>query len=155
MSSHLWWVHAHYSPQLVEWWTYVSSPLMYSHLPPGQEQVPQDEAREGSCDEFVSGLGCRLLVNYGCWIVVSVWYNYLTILYITLLYSNDVAFVFVPWVIICVRLDPGTHVSRTRVSTLKSGCDIGCPKCTGQFRLCTSQVNMRWVIPEHVIHTFS
>jgi hypothetical protein len=33
MSSHLWWVHAHYSPQLVERWTYVSSPLLYSHPP--------------------------------------------------------------------------------------------------------------------------
>ena len=32
MSSHLWWVHAHYSPQLVELWTYVSSPLL-SHTP--------------------------------------------------------------------------------------------------------------------------
>jgi hypothetical protein len=33
MSSHLCWVHAHYSPQLVERWTYVSSPLLYSHPP--------------------------------------------------------------------------------------------------------------------------
>jgi hypothetical protein len=32
MSSHLWRVHAHYSPQLVERWTYVSSPLL-SHIP--------------------------------------------------------------------------------------------------------------------------
>jgi hypothetical protein len=28
MNSHLWWVHAHYSPQLVERWTCVSSPLL-------------------------------------------------------------------------------------------------------------------------------
>jgi hypothetical protein len=104
MSSHLWWVHAHYSPQLVERWTYVSSPLLYSH-PPGQEQVSQDEAREGCCDEFGSGLGRRLPVNNGCWIIVYVWCNYLTILYKTPLYINDVTFVFVPWVIICVRLD--------------------------------------------------
>jgi hypothetical protein len=32
MNSHLWWVHAHYSPQLVERWTCVSSPLL-SHTP--------------------------------------------------------------------------------------------------------------------------
>jgi hypothetical protein len=32
MNSHLWWVHAHYSPQLVELRTYVSSPLL-SHTP--------------------------------------------------------------------------------------------------------------------------
>jgi hypothetical protein len=40
--------------------------------PPGQEQVPQDEAYEGCCDEFVSGLGRRLPVNFGCWIIVFV-----------------------------------------------------------------------------------
>jgi hypothetical protein len=49
----------------------MSSPLLYSHAP-GQEQVPHDEAHEGCCDEFVSGLGRRLPVNYGCWIVVFV-----------------------------------------------------------------------------------
>ena len=32
VSSHLWRVHAHYSPQLVERWTYVSS-LLLSHTP--------------------------------------------------------------------------------------------------------------------------
>jgi hypothetical protein len=30
---------------------------------PGQRQVPHDEACEGCRDEFVSCLGCRLLVN--------------------------------------------------------------------------------------------
>jgi hypothetical protein len=45
---------------------YVSS-LLLSHTPPhtGQELVPQDEAHGGSCDEFVSGLGRRLPVNFG------------------------------------------------------------------------------------------
>jgi hypothetical protein len=64
MSSHLWRVHAHYSPQLVERRTYVSSPLL-SHTLTGQEQVPQDEARGGCCDVFVRGLGRRLRVNFG------------------------------------------------------------------------------------------
>jgi hypothetical protein len=122
MSSNLWWDHAHYSPQLVERWTYVNSPLLYSY-PPGQEQVPQNETHEGCCDEFVSSLDRRLPVKYGCWIVVFVWCNYLTILYRTLLYIKDVTFVSVPWVIICVRLDPSTHVSRARVWPPKSRCD--------------------------------
>jgi hypothetical protein len=34
-----------------------------THNPPGQEQVPHDEAYEGCRDEFVSGLGHYLLVN--------------------------------------------------------------------------------------------
>jgi hypothetical protein len=39
--------------------------LAVSHPPTGQEQVPQDEAHEGCCDEFVRGLGRRLPVNFG------------------------------------------------------------------------------------------
>jgi hypothetical protein len=39
--------------------------LVVSPPPPGQEQVPQDEAHGGCCDEFVSGLGRRLPVNFG------------------------------------------------------------------------------------------
>jgi hypothetical protein len=34
--------------------------------PSCQEQVPHDETHEGCCDEFVSGLGRRLPVNFGC-----------------------------------------------------------------------------------------
>ena len=99
------------------------SPLLYSH-PPCQEQVPQDEEHEGCCDEFMTSLGRCLPVNFGCWIVVFVWCNYLSILYRTLLYINDVTFVSVPWVIICVRLDPSTHlISRPGFRPLKSGCD--------------------------------
>jgi hypothetical protein len=42
------------------------SSLLLSHTPPtGQEQVQQDEARGGCYDEFVSGLGRRLPVNFG------------------------------------------------------------------------------------------
>jgi hypothetical protein len=38
----------------------------------GQGQLPQDKEHEGYRDEFVRGLGRRLPVNYGCWIVVFV-----------------------------------------------------------------------------------
>jgi hypothetical protein len=38
-----------------------------------------------------------------------------------LLYSKDMTFVSVPWVIICVRLDPSTHLRRTRVYPLSPG----------------------------------
>jgi hypothetical protein len=94
-----------------------------THIPLGQEQVPQDEAHEGCCDEFVSGLGRHLSVNFGCWIVVFVWCNYLTIFVYNSIIYKDVTFVLVPWVIICVRLDPSTHVNRARVWTPESGCD--------------------------------
>jgi hypothetical protein len=38
--------------------------LVIFTFPLGQEQVPQDEAHEGCCDEFMSGLGRRLPVNF-------------------------------------------------------------------------------------------
>jgi hypothetical protein len=53
-----------------------------THIPPGQEQVPQDKEHEGSRDEFVRGLGRRLPVNFDCWIVVFVWCIYLTTRYV-------------------------------------------------------------------------
>jgi hypothetical protein len=41
------------------------SSTLLSHTPTGQEQVTQDEAHGECRDEFVRGLGRRLLVNYG------------------------------------------------------------------------------------------
>jgi hypothetical protein len=100
----------------------VSSPLLYSH-PPGQGQVPWDMERGGCRYEIVRGLDRHPPVNYSCCIVVFVWCNYLAILYQTPLYIKDVTFVFVPWVIICVRLDPSTHLTHARVWPPKSRCD--------------------------------
>jgi hypothetical protein len=65
MNLHRKWAHAHYFSQLVDWWTYVSSPLLYSH-PLSLGQVLQDEEHEGFRDEFVRGLVRRLPVNYDC-----------------------------------------------------------------------------------------
>ncbi|NP_001143352.1 uncharacterized protein LOC100275975 precursor [Zea mays] len=41
------------------------SPISAAARTSGQEQVPQDEAHGGCCDEFVSGLDRRLPVNFG------------------------------------------------------------------------------------------
>ena len=124
VSSHLWRVHAHYSPQVVERWTYVSSPLL-SHTPTGQEQVPQDEAHGGCCDVFVRGLGHPLPVNFGlldrCLLMMYLFFYFCTEL---LLYSKVVAFVSVPWFIICVRLGPSTLGDfMSMPGSLKPGCD--------------------------------
>jgi hypothetical protein len=70
----------------------VSSPLLYSH-PLRQEQVPLDEAHEGCCDEFVSGLGHCLPVKFELLDRCLHMINYLTILYRTPLYANDVTFI--------------------------------------------------------------
>ena len=124
MSSHLWRVHAHYSPQLVERWTYVSS-LLLSHTP--------HRSRTGTA-------------GWGAWRMLrcvrersrssspsQLWvagplspYNVIIYLFCIelLLCSKDVTFDHVPWFIICVRLGPSTPgdyvhaqvlVPRTRV----------------------------------------
>jgi hypothetical protein len=108
MSSRLWRVHAHYSPQLVERWTYVSSPLL-SHTP--------HRSRIGT-----AGWGAwrmlwrvrersRLSSPSQLWVAGSLSpYEVIIYLFCTelILYSKDVTFVFVPWFIICVRLGPST-----------------------------------------------
>jgi hypothetical protein len=108
MSSHLWRVHAHYSPQLVERWTYVSSLLL--------SRTPQ-RPRTGT-----AGWGAWRMLWWVCersrpsspsqlWVARSLSpYDVIIYLFYTelLLYSKDVTFVSVPWVIICVRLGPST-----------------------------------------------
>jgi hypothetical protein len=106
MSSHLWRVHAHYSPQLVELWTYVST-LLLSHTP--------HRSRTGTA-------------GWGAWRMLwcvrerfrpsspsQLWvagplspYNVIIYLFCIelLLCSKEVTFDPVPWFIICVRLGP-------------------------------------------------
>jgi hypothetical protein len=119
IGSHLWRVHAHYSPQLVERWTYVSSPLL-SHTPPHR-------SRTGTV-----GWGAwRMLLWVHEWSRPSslsqLWvagslslYDVIIYLFCTelLLYSKDVTFVFVPWVVIFVRLGPSTLGDYVRARVL-------------------------------------
>jgi hypothetical protein len=122
MSSHLWRVHAHNSPQLVERWTYVSSHLL-SHTP--------HKSRTGTigwgawrmlwCVHERSRSSCPSQL----WVAGSLSpYDVIIYLFCTelLLYSKVVTFVFAPWFIICVRLAPSTpgdyiraRVPKTRV----------------------------------------
>ena len=115
LSSHFWWVHAHYSPQLVELWTYVSS-ILLSH-PPHRSRTDtagwsawrmlwwvRERSRSSSRNQL--------------WVAGPLSpYNVIIYLFCTelLLYSKDVTFEPVPWVIICVRRDPSTHLRHTRV----------------------------------------
>jgi hypothetical protein len=108
MSSHLWRVHTHYSPQLVERWTYVSS-LLLSHTP---HRSRTDTAgwgawrmlwrvRERSRPSSPSQLWVAGLLSPNDVFI----YLFCTKL---LLCSKDVTFDPVPWFIICVRLGPST-----------------------------------------------
>jgi hypothetical protein len=118
MSSHLWQVHAHYSPQLVELWTYVSS-LLLSHTPHRSRAGTEGwgawrmawRVRERSRPSFPSQL----------WVAGPLSpYNVIIYLFCTelLLYSRDVTFDPVPWIIICVRLGPSTPGGYVRARVL-------------------------------------
>ena len=126
MTSHLWRVHAHYSPQFVELWTYVSSPLL-SHTPHRSRTGTAGWGswrmswwvRERSRPSSPSQL----------WVAGSLSpYDVIIYLFCTelFLYSKDVTFVSVPWFIICVRLGPSTpgdYVRARVLVPLKPGCD--------------------------------
>jgi hypothetical protein len=122
MNFHLWWVHAHYSPQIVERWTYVSSPLL-SHIPPTHRSRTCTTSwgawrmlrcvRERSRSSSPSQL----------WVARSLYpYDIIIYLFCTelLLHSKDVTFVYVPWFIICVRLCPSTPGDYVRVRVPKT-----------------------------------
>jgi hypothetical protein len=126
MSSHLWRVHAHYSPQLVERWTYVSS-LLLSHTPPqvkhryhrmrrmGMSRCVRERSRPSSPSQlwFAGPLSPYNVIIYLFCIEL-------------LLYSKDVTFDPVSWFIICVRLGlstPGDYVRARVLVPLKPGCD--------------------------------
>jgi hypothetical protein len=107
MSSQLWRVHTHYSPQLVELWTYVSS-LLLSHIGPHRSRTGTTGwgawrmlrcVRERSRPSSPSQL----------WVAGPLSpYNVIIYLFCLelLLHSKDVTFDPVLWFIICVRLDP-------------------------------------------------
>jgi hypothetical protein len=108
MSSHLWRVHAHYSPQLVKLWTYMSS-LLLSHTP--------HRSRTGTAGWSAWRMLWWVRERSRSSSPVNFWvagplspYNVNIYLFCTelRLYSKDVTFDPVPWFIICMRLGPST-----------------------------------------------
>jgi hypothetical protein len=120
MSPHRQWAHAHYSPQLVEWWTYVSSPLLYSH-PQVKDRYHKIRSMK---DVTMSSWEVSTVISQSTMVARSLsTYDVIILLFCIelLLYSKDVTFISVPWVIICLRLDPSTHLICARVWPLNPG----------------------------------
>jgi hypothetical protein len=122
-----------------------------THILLGPEQVPQDKEHEGCRDEFMRRLGRCLPVNYGCWTVVFIWCNYLTILFRTPLYIKDMTFISVAWVIICVRLDPSTHLIRARVCPLNYGVTNALPSSRLMLLMIHTHVRLWFIIVGFII----
>jgi hypothetical protein len=128
MNSHLLWVHAHYSPQLVELWYFVSSLLRYINRP--QEKNRWSRRRPTTKSTRLSRW--RLLVNFmaprnNIWFALllsSIFVRYFR--YVIMIF---VIFISIHFVIICdVHLwrTYGTHPTLS----LKYGCDISARSST-------------------------
>jgi hypothetical protein len=122
MNSHLWRVHSHYSPQLVERWTYVSS-LLLSHTPHRSRigttwwgawrmlRCVRERSRPLSHSQlWVAGP----LSPYNVFIYLFIYLFCIELL----LYSKVVTFDHVRWFIIYVRLGPITPGDYVRARVL-------------------------------------
>jgi hypothetical protein len=128
MNSHLLWVHAHYSPQLVEIWFFVSSLLRYINPP----QVKSRWSRRSPIMRSTSWSRWRLPVN------LMAPRNNISLFYCYHIFLSDfryvimilVTFISIHFVIICDVLLCRTYETYPTLS-LKSGCDTPLVKsCT-------------------------
>jgi hypothetical protein len=136
MSSHLWRVHAHYSPQLVELWTYVSS-LLLSHTP--------YRSRTGTTGWGAWRMPWRVRERSRPSSPKQLWvarplspYNVIIYLFCPelLLYIKYVTFDLLPWFIICVRLGPSIPGDYVRARVLVPW-NLGVTQCYSGFFLHT------------------
>jgi hypothetical protein len=123
MNSHLWWVHAHYSPQLGELWFFVSSHLRY--INPPQEKIRW--TRRSRTTRSTTWSRWRLPVDFMAprTDISSLYINLLFFIRLPLCnnYCYDiVTFISIHSVIICVVLLWRTYETHLTLS-LKSGCD--------------------------------
>jgi hypothetical protein len=120
MSSHLWWVHAHYSPQLVERWICVSSPLM-SHTPHRRRTGNSRGATQCGVWLYLGGVSQLTLWRQGWNLVRFIFIFYFVRLSQCNKYSDYiVTFISIHSVIICVVFF-GTYMRCTRICPLNPG----------------------------------
>jgi hypothetical protein len=102
INSHLWWVHAHYSPQLVERWTCMSSPLL-SHTPHRRRTSGSRWAIQRGVRLDLGGISHLTLWRQGWTLVRFILIFYFVRLPLCNKYSEDiVTFISIHSVIICV-----------------------------------------------------
>jgi hypothetical protein len=123
MNSHLWWVHAHYSPQLVERWTCVSSPLL-SHTPHRRNTGGSRGATQQRVRLDLGGVSQLTYWRQGCTLVHFIFIFYFVRLPHCNKYSDViVTFISIHYVIICVVFF-GAYMRCTRLCPLNPGVTI-------------------------------
>jgi hypothetical protein len=138
MNSHLWWVHAHYSPQLVERWTCLSSPLL-SHPPHRRSTGGSRGATQRGVWLDLGGVSQLTLWRQGWTLVHFILIFYFVRLPLCNKYSDFImTFISIHSVIICVVFF-GAYMRCTRLYPLKLGVTAN-PRTSAQ-----SDYNSRWV----------
>jgi hypothetical protein len=123
MNSHLWWVHAHYSPQVVERWTYVSSPLL-PHTPHRRRTGGSRGATQWGIWLDLGGVSESTLWRQGWTLVHFIFIINFVRLPLCNKYSDDiVTFIFIHCYYMCCLLRC-IHEMHPALS-LESGCDNG------------------------------
>jgi hypothetical protein len=124
MNSHLWWVHADYSPQLVERWTCVSSPLL-SHTPHRRRTGGSRGATQRGVRFDLGGISQLTLWRQGWTLVCLLFVIYFVRLPLCNKYSDYiVTFISIHSVIICVVFF-GAYMRYTRLCSLNPGVTMG------------------------------
>jgi hypothetical protein len=120
MNSHLWWVHAHYFPQVVERWTCVSSPLL-SHTPHRRRTGGSRGATQRGVRFDLGGISQSTLWRQGWTLVRFIFISYFVRLPLCNKYSDYiVTFISIHSIIICVVFF-GAYMRCTRLYPLNLG----------------------------------
>jgi hypothetical protein len=120
MNSHLWWVHAYYSPQLVERWTCVSLPLL-SHTPHRRSTGGSSGATQRGVWLDLGGISQLTLWRQGWTLVCFIFIFYFVRLPLCYKYSDYiVTFISIHSVIICVVFF-GAYMRCSRLCPLNPG----------------------------------
>jgi hypothetical protein len=123
MSSHLWRVHAYYSPQLVELWTYVSS-LLLSHTPHRRRTCGSRGATQRGVWSDLGGVSQLTYWHQGYTLVRFMFIIYFVRLPLCNKYSDDImTFISIHSVIIYVVFF-GACMRCTRLCSLNPGVKI-------------------------------
>jgi hypothetical protein len=134
MSLHHKWAHTHYYPHLLSD-DRMGAHLCYNHT---RSRTGTTRGAWRMLRWVRRGLGHHLPFNYdGGRLLSSYDVFYLAIFVWILLYNKDVELIFVPWGIICVRLDPSIYLR----------CIWNCPHVRHR-----KVPNMRQTICQHVLY---
>jgi hypothetical protein len=120
MNSHLCWVHAHYSPWLVERWTCVSSPLL-PHTPDRRRTCGLRGATQRGVRLDLGGVSQLTLWRQGETLVCFIFIFYFVRFPLCNNHSDDiVTFISIHCIIICVVFF-GAYMRCTRLCPLNLG----------------------------------